>query len=322
MRNINEIKENILRSNKEYFSIYQLKDTIENRGYRFSGTRQLNKLDPDKNIFEGINYENYNLLYISELVDYKRNDTSQTLENIFEIFNIGMPADFKGHSLSVSDIIVLHTDDQDNVYYVDSYGFTKLDDFLKETLIRETATKKSKDSIVEQFKLKTDNYFQKIDGIDARTIENIVKDYVEHKIKENDFDMVVQDIVLVGSRCRGIETENSDLDIVVSYTGEEREDTVFNLLHEDQLCISNVLIDINPITEAKTGTIENYLQSVETYLEEKTMGLEQSKYENNKKNRDSVKDKLLKKQQENNQTKNNNHTLKDKNVFKENYREW
>ena len=46
---------------------------------------------------------------------------------------------------------------------------------------------------------------------------------------------------------------------------------LFNLLHEDKFRIGGVLVEINPITEYKTGTLEEYLPGVEKYLEEKAM---------------------------------------------------
>jgi len=71
------------------------------------------------------------------------------------------------------------------------------------------------------------------------------------------------------SRCRGLEKKTSDLDVVVEYTGNEREDDMFNMLHGEKLFIGDVPVDINPITECKTGTLEEYLPGVEKYLEEK-----------------------------------------------------
>lgn len=71
------------------------------------------------------------------------------------------------------------------------------------------------------------------------------------------------------SRCRGLEGKLSDLDVVVGYIGDEREDDMFILLHEDRFSIGRVKVDINLITEYKTGTQGEYLPSVEKYLEEK-----------------------------------------------------
>ena len=59
------------------------------------------------------------------------------------------------------------------------------------------------------------------------------------------------------------------MDVVVEYTGSTREDDLFNMLHEDSIYIAGIQVDINPITEGRTGTLETYLPEVETYLQEK-----------------------------------------------------
>ena len=100
-------------------------------------------------------------------------------------------------------------------------------------------------------------------------IEKTVYAYVQSQIDEYGLDAKIVDVVVAGSRCRGIEQENSDLDVVVEYIGSTREDDLFNLLHEDSIYIAGIQVDINPITEGKTGTLETYLPEVETYLQEK-----------------------------------------------------
>ena len=64
-----------------------------------------------------------------------------------------------------------------------------------------------------------------------------------------------------------MEKEGSDLDIVVEYTGHKAEDDLFNIFNEDGLMIGGIKVDINPITEEKTGTLGSYLQMAETLLE-------------------------------------------------------
>ena len=54
----------------------------------------------------------------------------QLLEDVFYIFNMNRPADFKGHSLSVSDIVALKIHGAVSFHYVDSFGFQRLDGFL------------------------------------------------------------------------------------------------------------------------------------------------------------------------------------------------
>lgn len=123
---------------------------------------------------------------------------------------------------------------------------------------------------VMEFKAKTEQCFQPIAGMSATEIEELVEEYVTAKLAETDFDAEVRDVVISGSRCRGLEGRHSDLDVVVEYIGDEREDDMFNLLHEDKFSIGGVKVDINPITECRTGTLEEYLPSVEKYLEEKS----------------------------------------------------
>lgn len=124
--------------------------------------------------------------------------------------------------------------------------------------------------IVMEFKAKTEQCFRPIEGMSATEIEERVEEYVNAKLAECDFDAEVRGVVISGSRCRGLEGKQSDLDVVVEYIGDEREDDMFNLLHEDKFSIGGVKVDINPITEYRTGTLEGYLPGVEKYLEEKS----------------------------------------------------
>ena len=74
-------------------------------------------------------------------------------------------------------------------------------------------------------------------------------------------------MAVVGSRCRGLEQEGSDLDVVVELSTSEREDVLFDTFNGDALHIGGVKVDINPITAQRTGTLETYLPQVEDYLE-------------------------------------------------------
>ena len=125
--------------------------------------------------------------------------------------------------------------------------------------------------VVMEFKAKTEECFHKIGNMSATDIEERVVEYVNTKLYENDFDAEIIGVVVSGSRCRGLEGKDSDLDVVVQLSGNEREADLFNLFHEDKFIICGILVDINPITEYKTGTLEEYLPGVEKYLEEKAM---------------------------------------------------
>jgi len=105
---------------KDTFSIYQLKHGDETRDLRFE---PYDRLQATGNVVDKANYE---LVYSAELTP------GTSLEDIYTRFNIDHPKDFKGHSLSVSDVVVLHQDGQDAAHYVDSAGFRQVPEFLQE----------------------------------------------------------------------------------------------------------------------------------------------------------------------------------------------
>ena len=105
---------------KDTFSIYQLKRGDETRDLRFEPYDRLQAAG------HAVDRANYELIYTAPLAP----DTS--LEDIYTRFNIDHPADFKGHSLSVSDIVVLHRDGRDAAHYVDSIGYREVPEFFKE----------------------------------------------------------------------------------------------------------------------------------------------------------------------------------------------
>ena len=72
-------------------------------------------------------------------------------------------------------------------------------------------------------------------------------------------------MAIVGSRNRGDANTDSDLDVVVEYKGDAREDDMFNVLNEIALIIENIEIDINPINADKTGTLSEYLTKSKEY---------------------------------------------------------
>lgn len=124
-------------------------------------------------------------------------------------------------------------------------------------------------NVISDFRRKTIEQFHPVDGMSAGEIEEMVSYYVQAKIIENDLDAQVENVIISGSRCRGIEKNGSDLDLVVDYKGTIREDDFFNILHEDGFTIAGIAVDINPITEDKTGLLAEYLESAEQYLKEK-----------------------------------------------------
>ena len=371
----------LLYGNTDKYGIYQLKDNPELNTFRFQGTESLKRLGIIKDNFDAVTPENYKLVYMGELTELQGQTQSETLEAIYTKLNVDHPADYKAHSLSVSDIVVLHENGENTAHFVDSFGFTELpkfmltlegkeneietelavhiadryilmheceegydysildeqyhlldggvydnpditiqramdmviadlkeprfsavteqyyrDEFLQgevyagseaEIVDFEELSEKAEEveqadleakqaefrennpDVVADFRARTEELFHSLDGQSADDIEKTVYAYVQSQIDEYGLDAEIVDVVVAGSRCRGIEQENSDLDVVVEYTGSTREDDLFNMLHEDSIYIAGIQVDINPITEGRTGTLETYLPKVETYLQEK-----------------------------------------------------
>lgn len=132
-------------------------------------------------------------------------------------------------------------------------------------------------SVISDFRKRTTEQFHPVDGMSAGEIEDMVSYYVQAKIIENDLDAQVENVIISGSRSRGIEKNASDLDEVVEYKGSVREDDFFNILHEDGFTIAGIAVDINPITEDKTGALAEYLESAEQYLKEKVQEIKPEK---------------------------------------------
>ena len=101
------------------FSIYQLKRGDETRDFRFEPYDRLAATG------RTADRANYDLIYTAELTP------GTSLEDIYTRFNIDHPKDFKGHSLSVSDVVVLHQNGQDTAHYVDSSGYRQVPEFLQ-----------------------------------------------------------------------------------------------------------------------------------------------------------------------------------------------
>ena len=408
----------LLYGSSDKYGIYQLKHNPELDHLRFEGTESLKRMGITKDNFDVIKPENYELIYVGELSELQEQTQGETLEAIYEKFNIDHPEDYRGHSLSVSDIVVLHQNGKNSAHFVDSFGFTRLPDFMQtlegvkeqeaeidtsghdvqksepekqeqqtsdntledgdeiidlgdekeqvladmkkslelgeetelafqiadryisiqevdggydysimgadykeldggvydnpDVTIREALTdilddlkaapdhngakgsikekdelipidyeglmekveeanevvpKNQESSIIADFRAKTNEVFHDISEMNPAEIEETIKCHVQAKIDEYDIDATIIDAVVVGSRCRGLEKDSSDLDVVVELSTNEREDNLFNAFNEDGLHIGEVKVDINPITAQRTGTLETYLPQAEKYLE-------------------------------------------------------
>lgn len=120
----------LLYGNTDKYGIYQLKDNPELNKFRFAGTESLKRMGITKDNFDAVLPENYKLVYMGELAELQGQTQAETLEAIYTKFNIDHPAEYKAHSLSVSDIVVLHEDGENSAHFVDSFGFTELPRFM------------------------------------------------------------------------------------------------------------------------------------------------------------------------------------------------
>ena len=149
-------------------------------------------------------------------------------------------------------------------------------------------------AVVAAFKAKTNELFHEISEMNPAEIEETVKCHVQAQLDESGIDAVIVDAAVAGSRCRGLEQEGSDLDVVVELSTNQREDALFDMLNESGLHIGGVKVDINPITAQRTGSLETYLPQVEGYLEgvrearERDLAASISREENQKETKESL----------------------------------
>lgn len=427
-------EEEILHGKNDTYGIYQINWKGEGREYAFLSFDSLRAKGkaPER--------KDYQLVYSDIL------ETDENRDSLFTKFNLAHPSDFTGHSLSISDILVLKRNGKVDVSYVDIIGFTPLTDFYKEPVLRlvEQITETTRGFTAEGhsgtwhtiqmqefhnekfFQMRHDEFgkqvadiivneqgqviaedlwhgfspeamkligeylldkslhdkkeaayilsadkgyflihetdegydytfydqeYQELDGgiydnLDVslkEAIEDILNDTGEtiENIKETDYEKLeqeieeaeeagllesviqeskrrlqegnvaltsevyyeekslngmsradIEEIVLsqaqiildelglhdeveligarvYGSRSReGLYRPDSDIDVALSYEGTISEDTFFNYLKEDMLYARNIPIDINPIRKEKSGTLPEYMQRAEYYLDE------------------------------------------------------
>lgn len=233
------------------YEILQIKDGSNGEHYRFWGMNYVQKKGLQ------INVGDYESKYQGEL------KPGETLDTLYERFNLYRPEDFTGHSLSVSDVIVLKSGGDKKAFYVDYVGFSERKDFFEERFERTERQKK----IIADFREKTEKYFHPVEGMNAAEVEERVRKYLMNTTIGQNLLIQIGEVVVYGSRCRGTEKTDSDIDIVFEYKGDIREDDLFNLFHEDRLSVGIHKVDINPIKEDKSGNIAEFLQQATIYME-------------------------------------------------------
>lgn len=115
--------EAFLDSATDTYAILQLRRVPETRYERFASMKELAQRGMEPEI------DHYEVVYTAPLLPFK--DRNTLLEGMYEKFNIARPEDFRGHSLSVSDIVALNQGGVVSCHYVDTIGFQELPGFLK-----------------------------------------------------------------------------------------------------------------------------------------------------------------------------------------------
>lgn len=133
------IKENediLLSGDEERYGIYQILDGTKGREYLFMGMDFVNS--------QGIEVDggDYAFIYGGKLTE------TDTLDSLYEKFNLHHPEGYYGHSLSVSDVVILQKDNHTKAYYVDSFGFRELPDFVRQRMHEAEMNRKREDSVI------------------------------------------------------------------------------------------------------------------------------------------------------------------------------
>ena len=145
-----------LDGKEERFAIYQLREGEEYHDLRFMNTEYLAERDL------AVEGDNYNFIYGGRLPE------GESLDGIYERFNLRHPEGYEGHSLSVSDMVVMQRDGEARAYYVDSFGFSEIDEFVEQ---RQRITQKQ--HRIEDAYINADSLGIIVDGHEGpwRTIE-------------------------------------------------------------------------------------------------------------------------------------------------------
>lgn len=157
-------------------------------------------------------------------------------------------------------------------------GMTSYQDYEMSTgeisVFEDLLIKMGIESVGEELSLTSDmtKPEKSLGGQSRAEIEETVLCYAQAQIDEMG---LTDEVKLLGARVYGSRTraglyhDNSDIDVVISYTGNIHEDSFFNVLHEDGMKIAGLPLDINPISAEKTGTLEEFMENAGQYLDMK-----------------------------------------------------
>ena len=269
-------EQKLLSGSEKQFGIYQITARDPEHDYRFMN------LDFVKRHGMEVNRADYELVYTEPLTE------KDTLEAIYERFNIQHPADFTGHSLSVSDVVVINDGESIKACYVDSIGFAELPDFFKE---RKMDLKK--ETIL-------DEQLQEIEIFDKPGLfsngrlrdEDVPEGLYRYDLRGSDYDpgqpITVEKTVVVNHAASVLMAEELDLgaggrlelgEEGLNFTGglltvrefmEEQEHKKDGLIHgdSDQIAVEGHVGTWYAIDEAEVGGEKFFLLEHEEYGDE------------------------------------------------------
>ena len=269
-------EQKLLSGSEKQFGIYQITARDPEHDYRFMN------LDFVKRHGMEVNCADYELVYTAPLTE------NDTLEAIYERFNIQRPADFTGHSLSVSDVVVLNDGKSIKACYVDSIGFAELPDFFKE---RKMDLKKE---------MILDEQLQEIEIFDKPGLfsnsrlrdEDVPEGLYRYDLRGSDYDpgqpILVEKTVIVNHAASVLMAEELDLGADgrlelgaegLNFTGglltvrefmEEQEHKKDGLIHgdSDQIAVEGHIGTWYAIDETEVGGEKFFLLEHEEYGDE------------------------------------------------------
>ena len=248
---IQSLKEaNLLLGTRRTFGIYQIKDDSPGENYAFMNMSFIESHGMQ------IKKEDYKLVYVGEFLG------NMSLDDIFERFNIDRPKDFRGHSLSVSDIVVLNDGEKVTAHFVDSISFEQLDSFLnlEEQVLSELAYEVGERYFAIQ--RTEEGYDYSFYDEDFRLMDGGVYENDEISIEEA-AEELLEDEGWTGERIRG------DYDQLMEKV-EEMDEVVMAEIQKSQ-GEYKPLAKVEELEEANYNMIDNVLNNMppkkEPYLE-------------------------------------------------------
>ena len=248
---IQSLKEaNLLLGTRQTFGIYQIKDDSPGENYAFMNMSFIESHGMQ------IKKEDYKLVYVGEFLG------NMSLDDIFERFNIDRPKDFRGHSLSVSDIVVLNDGEKVTAHFVDSISFEQLDSFLnlEEQVFSELAYEVGERYFAIQ--RTEEGYDYSFYDEDFRLMDGGVYENDENSIEEA-AEELLEDEGWTGERIRG------DYDQLMEKV-EEMDEIVMAEIQNSQ-GEYKPLAKVEELEEANYNMIDNVLNNMppkkEPYLE-------------------------------------------------------